>query len=309
MKSLAQLFDQISIREDVLVIRRHDDPESELTLVPNTRVKHIIRYYHEGPGGAHQAPKAISAKIIGYFWWADIKRDVRLYAACCPTCEKFIRLNRTPKAGLRLMDVGGRGDCLALDIIGGMDSLPLTPRGNRYILTLIDCFTRFAVAVPLVDQSAEELIASVIGHYITVYGTPRRILTDQERNFESDKFAKVCSLFRINKICTSAYHLQSNGICERFNQTLNHSLDKILSKEQQASWDIYLNFAVFSYNLSVRSYRLHSFLYYLRIRDAMPFDIVFYSSVLAFDNDPTLPGRTTGTPLTFQLKTFSVLMR
>ncbi len=159
MKSLVQLLDQISIREDVLVIRRHDDPERELTLVPNTRVEHIIRYYHEGPGGAHQAPKATSAKIIGCFWWPDLKRDVRLYVACCPTCEKFIRLNRTPKAGLRLMEVGGRGDCLAMDIVGGMDSLPLTPRGNRYILTLIDCFTRFAVAVPLVDQSAEIVIA------------------------------------------------------------------------------------------------------------------------------------------------------
>ena len=250
MKSLAQLIDQISIREDVLVIRRNDDPERELMLVPNTRVEHIIRYYHEKPGGAHQDPKATSAKIIGCFRWPDLKRDVRLYVACCPTCEKFIRLNRTPKAGLRLMEVGGR---LAMDIVGGMDSLPLTPRGNRYILTLIDCFTRFAVAVPLVDQSAEVVIASVIGHYITEYGTPRRILTDQGRNFKSDQFAKFCSLFRINKIRTSAYHPQSNGNCERFNQTLKHSLAKILSKEQQASWDIYLNFAVFSYNLSVNS--------------------------------------------------------
>ena len=57
IKSLAQIFDQISVREDVLVIRRHDDPERELTIVPNTRVEHIIRYYHEGPGGAHQAQR------------------------------------------------------------------------------------------------------------------------------------------------------------------------------------------------------------------------------------------------------------
>ncbi len=57
------------------------------------------------------------------------------------------------------MEVGGRGDCLAMDIVGGMDSFPLTPCGNRYILTLIDCFTRFAVAVPLVDQLAEVVIA------------------------------------------------------------------------------------------------------------------------------------------------------
>ena len=83
------------------------------------------------------------------------------------------------------MEVGGRKDCLAMVIVGGMDSLPQTPRGNRYILTLIDCFTRFAVAVPVVDQSAEVVIASVIGHYIMVYGTPHRRLTDHNRNFES----------------------------------------------------------------------------------------------------------------------------
>ena len=126
------------------------------------------------------------------------------------------------------MEVGRRGDCLAMDIVGGIYSLPQTPRGNRYILTYIDCFTRFDVAVPLVDQSAENVIASVIGSYITVYGTPLRILPDQSRNFESEQFAKFSNLFRISKIRTSAYHPQSNGICERINQTLKHSLAKIL---------------------------------------------------------------------------------
>ena len=80
-KSLAQLFDQTSILEGVLVIRRHDDPERKLTIVPSTQFEHIIRFYHEGPGGAHQAPKATSAKIISCFWWPNLKRDVMLYVA------------------------------------------------------------------------------------------------------------------------------------------------------------------------------------------------------------------------------------
>ena len=78
-----KIFDKISIREDALVIRRHDDPEFELTIVPNTGVKHIIRYYHEGPGGAHQAPKATSERIIGCFLCPNHKQDVQLYVACC----------------------------------------------------------------------------------------------------------------------------------------------------------------------------------------------------------------------------------
>ena len=70
-------------------------------------------------------------------------------------------------------------------------------RQPLYILTLIDCFTRFAIAVPFVDQSAEVVNVSVFGHYITMYGTPHRILTYQGRNFKWEQLSKFCSLFRI----------------------------------------------------------------------------------------------------------------
>ena len=307
MKSLAQLFDQISVRDQVLVIKRDDDPERELTLVPSAKVEHIIRFYHEGPGGAHQAAKATSAKVIRCFWWPDLKRDVRLYIACCPICEKFLKLKRTPRAELRFMDVGGRGDCLAMDIVGGLDSFPLTPRGHRYILTMIDCFTRYGIAVPLIDQSAEVVIASVIHHYITVYGTPRRILTDQGRNFESDQFAKFCLLFRISKIRTTAYHPQSNGICERFNQTLKNSLAKILSKDQQNSWDLYLNFAVFSYNLSIHSSTgFTPFFLTFGTEARLPPDIIFGSPVSTSSNlDSTR--KTKDGSISFLFDSFSLL--
>ena len=110
------------------------------------------------------------------------------------------------------MSVGGRGDCIALDI------------------TIIDCFTRYAIAIPIPDQSSEIIVNALIGNYITVYalignyitvyGTPHRILTDQGKCFESALFHSFCTLFRINKIRTSGYRPQCTGICERFNQSL-----------------------------------------------------------------------------------------
>ena len=130
MKSFAQLLDQISLRESVLIVKRSDDPGRELILVPSSLSERVIRFFHEGPGGAHQAPKAILAKIIRYFCWPDLKRAVWLYVAYCPVCEKFIRLSRTPLAGLRPMEVGGRDDCLAMDIVRGKDSFPITPQKN-----------------------------------------------------------------------------------------------------------------------------------------------------------------------------------
>ena len=253
LKELAQLREQIRLREDVLVIRRGDDQTNELILVPVSMVERIIRILHEGVGAAHQAAKATAARLIRRFYWPGLKRDVRLYVACCPVCEEFLRCARTPKAALNPMEVGGRGDCLAMDIVGGGDSLPTTSRGAKYILTFVDCFTRYAFAVPLNDQSSEAVINAVIGNYITVHGSPRRILTDQGKCFESALFHSFCKFFRISKIRTSGYRPQSNGLCERFNQTLKHSLSKILGKALQPSWDLYLNFAVFSYNTSTHS--------------------------------------------------------
>ena len=160
--------------------------------MPSTLTERIIRFVHEGPGGAHKASKATSAKILRSFWWIDLIRDVCLYFACCSVGDKFIRLGQTPRAKLRTIEVGGRGDCIEMGIYKGNDSLPETPRGNKYILTIIDCFTRFVVAVPLADQSALFIISAILGHYITIYGTTRRILTDQGKNFESQEFSNFC---------------------------------------------------------------------------------------------------------------------
>ena len=93
------------------------------------------------------------------------------------------------------MGVGCRGDCVSMDIVGGKGSLSETLRGNNYILTIIDCFTRYAVAIPLADQSSSVIISAIIGNLITVFGTLCSILTDQGRNFESSEFLEFCNLF------------------------------------------------------------------------------------------------------------------
>ena len=75
-----------------------------------------------------------------------------------------------------------------MDMIGGKGSLPETPRGHNYILTIIECFSRYAIAIFLNDQSSSVIISAIIENYFTVYGTPRSILTDQGRNFLSTEF-------------------------------------------------------------------------------------------------------------------------
>ena len=73
-----------------------------------------------------------------------------------PGLQQVLPDAETAASWTATLDVGGRGECLAMDIVGGQGSLPQTARANTYILTMIDCFTCFAVAVPLSNQSLNQ---------------------------------------------------------------------------------------------------------------------------------------------------------
>ena len=55
---------------------------------------------------------------------------------------------------------------------------------------------------------------------------PEEILTDQGSNFTSQLLAELYRLLHIHPICTSPYHPQTDGLVERFNQTLQSMLRK-----------------------------------------------------------------------------------
>ena len=65
---------------------------------------------------------------------------------------------------------------------------------------------------------------------------PREILTDQGNNFTSQLLAELYRLLHIHAIRTSPYHPQTDGMVERFNQTLKAMLRKTIDEERK-DWD------------------------------------------------------------------------
>ena len=89
------MANQTQIREEVLILKREKDPKRELIIVPAELVERVIRILHEVVGAAHQAARATAAKVIQRFFWPGLKQDVRLFVACCSTCEEFLLMART----------------------------------------------------------------------------------------------------------------------------------------------------------------------------------------------------------------------
>ena len=83
-------------------------------------------------------------------------------------------------------------------------------------------------------QTAQMTAKTLWDKFIVHYGLPKKILTDQGRNFESQLVADLCKLMGTWKVWTSPYHLQTNGQCERFNSTLINMLGTLPKKRSQS---------------------------------------------------------------------------
>lgn len=77
------------------------------------------------------------------------------------------------------------------------------------------------------------------------------MLSDQGKQFMSTLFKDICVYLKTNKINTTAYHPQCNGLTEKFNGTLCQTLLMYVD-EKQSNWDEFINPALFAYRTSVQ---------------------------------------------------------
>ena len=77
-------------------------------------------------------------------------------------------------------------------------------------------------------------------------GVPREILTDQGSNFTSQLLAELYRLLQVRPIRTSPYHPETDGLVERFNQTLKSMLRKAVT-ETGKDWDKMIPYLLFAY--------------------------------------------------------------
>ena len=131
---------------------------------------------------------------------------------------------------------------VAVDLVG---PLPATSRGHRWILTLIDCATRYPEGVPVKGIDTLE-ISEVLVNIFTRVGIPREILSECGTQFTSDVMKEVARLLSLRQLFTTPYHAMCNGLAERFNGTLKKMLCR-MSAERPKDWDRYIPALLFAY--------------------------------------------------------------
>ncbi|GFX36699.1 retrovirus-related Pol polyprotein from transposon 17.6 [Trichonephila clavipes] len=127
------------------------------------------------------------------------------------------------------------------------DFLGPFPRSSDVnILVVMDYFTKWPEAYPISDQEASTVAEVLAQHWISRFGVPLQLHSDQGRNFDSAVCKRLCEILAIDKTRTTALHPQSDGMVERFNRTILNSLSLLVSSNQQ-DWDKKLLFFLLAY--------------------------------------------------------------
>lgn len=134
-------------------------------------------------------------------------------------CQKA-KIHRHTVSDLGTFDTSERFEHCHIDIV----IMPTTAEVFRYILTMIDRFTHLPEAFPMKDITAETVAKTFYEGWITRFGCPAKLTSDQGRQFESHLFAELMALFGIKRIRTTPYHPQSNGAVERWHRALKAAL-------------------------------------------------------------------------------------
>ena len=131
-----------------------------------------------------------------------------------------------------------------------LDMSVTTPKGNRYVLVMVDCFSRWTEACPLPDKTALAVADAFFQHIVCRFGMPSVIHSGQGRKFENKVIQELCLLCGAHKTRTTPYHPESDGLVERFNITLLMML-AMFAGENRDDWDDLLPAVMMAYRSSV----------------------------------------------------------
>lgn len=236
-----------TIRDDIDDLGSRED--APVTLYHKKDIETVMDSFHNLPLGGHQGPERTIERIRRQYRWKGMNREIEDFIRRCVKCQRY-KCSRRTLAPLMLSDTQYKPfDKIHLDMVGPVTE---TASNNKLILTIQDAFSRFMVAAPMKDGEASTVARTFVTEWISKFGIPKVLVSDNGTNFMSALFTDVCKILGIKKLNTTPYRPESNGMLERAHRPLSDYLRCFVS-EDYMNWDQWLPISMFAYNSAINA--------------------------------------------------------
>ena len=142
-------------------------------------------------------------------------------------------------------------DIWSADLTNSFQSLSKENQGYKYMLNVIDLFSKYAYSFPLKTKSADEIIDAFDRIFKLSGRQPKKLWTDQGSEFTNNKFMSFLKKHNIE-----LYHVYNEGkacVIERFNKTLGEMIQKYLTAKKTSKYVDILQSLLDKYNHKTHS--------------------------------------------------------
>ena len=165
--------------------------------------------------------------------WKGMRKHIRQFIQLCPVCQKLRERHLALKAHPFTTAAYLPMDVLNIDTIGPVDS---DDDGNKFILVIVDCFTRWVELFPMPDTSAISAAEAILQH-VGRYGIPSTIRSNRGSQFVNEIITQLIQLMHSDHAKTLAYSKEENAIVERANkEVMRHLRAIIFDRKSQRKW-------------------------------------------------------------------------
>ena len=184
-------------------------------IVPTKLRPRLLQELHRDHPGVWK----MKAVARSYFWWPGLDKEIEQVASSCVECQSV--KNSPPSAPLHPWVWPTKPwERIHLDFAG--------PFQNATFLVAVDAHSKWPEVFVMSSTTATATIV-VLRQLCAAYGLPAQVVTDNGSQFTSDEFATFMKMNGIKHIKSAPYHPATNGLAERFVQSLKQALKTSLS--------------------------------------------------------------------------------
>ncbi|GFV67985.1 hypothetical protein TNCV_1872671 [Trichonephila clavipes] len=148
------LWNSLHLRNGVLY-RKFESEDGKTfrwqLVLPRSRIPEVLKELHGSPTGGHFGVMKTLYRVRERFCWGKVRADVEQWCKSCDACSARKGPKIRSRGKLHRYNVGAPFERIAFDILG---PLPRTASGNKYLLVVMDYFTKWPEVYPIPDQEA-----------------------------------------------------------------------------------------------------------------------------------------------------------
>ena len=254
--SMRKQASNITLHKGVLCIKLPPRPgftedDKWRIIVPQEIQQVLLQEAHNSALGGHQGIFRTLERIKLSFWWPNMEDDVATHLKQCTDCQATNAKNK-PKSlpNQELPQTRFPNERVHADLFG-----PLKDNQGKqcFVLGVTDSFTKILRLAVIPNKEAKTVAWGLWEHWMTIYGIPKLIVTDQGNEFCNALEKAIYECLKVEHRVTTPYWPRCNMQEEHNNKTLQQYMRTILyaSKKSSVDWQLYLPALMLSLNTAV----------------------------------------------------------